>query len=44
MVCWLGRKEGKIYSFAINLDIKESKDLPKREEIAKESLKSLNII
>ena len=42
-VGWV-EKEGKIYSFAINLDIKESKDLPKREEIAKESLKSLNII
>ncbi|MHA4990614.1 hypothetical protein [Cetobacterium somerae] len=42
-VGWI-EKDGKIYSFAINLDIKEGKDLPKREEMTKESLKALNII
>lgn len=42
-VGWIEKKD-KIYSFAINLDMKDNKDLPKREEIAKESLKVLNII
>ena len=42
-VGWI-EKDGKVYSFAINLDMKEGKDLPKREEMAKESLKALNII
>lgn len=42
-VGWI-EKNGKVYSFAINLDMKESKDLPKREEITKESLKALDII
>lgn len=39
-VGWI-QKDGKIYSFAINLDMKDSKDLPKREKIAKECLKTL---
>lgn len=42
-VGWI-EKDGRIYSFAINLDMKESKNLPKREEMAKEALKTLNII
>lgn len=42
-VGWV-EKDGKVYSFAINVDMKEGKDLPKREEMVKESLKALNII
>ena len=41
-VGWV-EKNGEIYSFALNLDMKKSKDLPKREEIVKESLEILNI-
>lgn len=42
-VGWI-EKDGKVYSFAINLDMKDRKDLPKREAMAKEALKILNII
>ncbi|MBC2852117.1 class D beta-lactamase [Cetobacterium sp. 8H] len=42
-VGWI-EKDNKIYSFAINLDMKDSKNLPKREELAKDSLKVLGII
>ncbi|MGL6113423.1 MAG: class D beta-lactamase [Cetobacterium sp.] len=42
-VGWV-EKNGKIYSFALNMDLKESSKLPKREEIAKKALKSLNIL
>ena len=42
-VGWV-EKEGKIYSFAINLDMKNSSELPKREAVAKEALKILEIL
>lgn len=42
-VGWI-EKDGKIYSFAINLEMKNSADLQKREEVAKEALKVLGII
>lgn len=42
-VGWV-EKEGKIYSFAINLDMKNSDELPKREAVAKEALKILEIL
>lgn len=37
-------EEGKIYSFAINMDTKTAKELPLREEIAKKSLKSIGLL
>ncbi|MHA4990378.1 class D beta-lactamase [Cetobacterium somerae] len=42
-VGWI-EKNGEIYSFAINLEMKDRKNLYKREEIAKESLKALGIL
>ena len=42
-VGWI-EKDGKIYSFAINLDMKNSDELPKREAVAKEALKILEIL
>ena len=42
-VGWV-EKNGQIYSFAINLEMKDGKDLFKREKIAKESLKYLGIL
>ncbi|MGL5428712.1 MAG: penicillin-binding transpeptidase domain-containing protein, partial [Cetobacterium sp.] len=42
-VGWI-EKDNSIYSFAINLEMKDSKELPKREEIAKESLRVLGIL
>lgn len=42
-VGWVNNN-GKIYSFAINMDIKEFSELPKREIIAKKSLKSLGLL
>ena len=42
-VGWV-EKNGEIYSFAINLEMKDGKDLPKREEIAKDSLKVLGVL
>lgn len=42
-VGWV-EKNGQIYSFAINLEMKDGKNLFKREKIAKESLKSLGIL
>lgn len=37
-------KQGEIYSFAINLDMKDGNDLYKREKITKEALKVLKIL
>lgn len=34
----------KVYSFAINMDVKTAKELPLREEIAKKSLKALGLL
>ncbi|MGL5933124.1 MAG: class D beta-lactamase [Cetobacterium sp.] len=42
-VGWI-EKDNSIYSFAINLEMKDSKELPKREEIAKESLRVLGML
>ncbi|MEG0134743.1 MAG: class D beta-lactamase [Cetobacterium sp.] len=42
-VGWV-EQNGQIYSFAINMDIKNSSMLPKREEIAKKSLKILGLL
>lgn len=43
-VGWV-EKRGKIYSFALNMDMtNKDKDLPKRTEIAKASLKALGIL
>ena len=42
-VGWV-EQDGNIYSFAINMDIKDSSELPKREEIAKKSLKILGLM
>lgn len=42
-VGWV-EKNGEIYSFAINLEMKDGKNLPKREEIAKDSLKALGVL
>lgn len=41
-VGWVNNN-GKLYSFAINMDIKEFSELPKRELIAKKVLKSLGL-
>lgn len=42
-VGWVNNN-GNIYSFAINMDIKDIAELPKREIIAKKSLKSLGLL
>lgn len=42
-VGWVEENE-KVYSFAINMDVKTAKELPLREEIAKKSLKSLGLL
>lgn len=42
-VGWV-EQDGKIYSFAINMDIKDSSELPKREEIAKQTLRVLGLL
>lgn len=42
-VGWV-EKNGEIYSFAINIDNKDSSLLPKRESIAREALKIMNIL
>lgn len=42
-VGWIN-KQGKIYSFAINIDTKDLADLPKREIIAKKNLKSFGLL
>ncbi|WP_294706001.1 OXA-85 family oxacillin-hydrolyzing class D beta-lactamase [uncultured Fusobacterium sp.] len=42
-VGWI-KTSDNIYSFAINLDISDSKFLPKREEIVREYFKNINVI
>ena len=42
-VGWIETSDN-IYSFAINLDISDSKFLPKREEIVREYFKNINVI
>ena len=42
-VGWVN-ENGKIYSFAINMDTKTAKELPLREKIARESLEAIGLL
>ena len=42
-VGWLQKKDGHIYAFALNIDIKKASDASKRVELGKASLKMLGI-
>jgi len=42
-VGWI-EEDGKVYSFAINMDLDDAEDLPKRQEIAIKSLKAIGLL